>query len=142
MRPRDLPERLADIPVRLARFLPRTGIASLASGIEFMSLWRWTLLSMLVGLVTGLAAAGVFWVLHWGESLLVARIDTFEGPLEEAFPPLSVTLVLADHVDVARGDMICRRHNQPQMTRDLRRCGRERRASSSCTTSTTRCGTW
>lgn len=79
MRARDLPERLAEIPVRLARFLPRTGITSLASGIEFMSLWRWTRLSVIVGLVTGLAAAGVFWVLHWGESLLVARIDTFDG---------------------------------------------------------------
>lgn len=74
VRPRDIPERLADIPVRLARFLPRTG------GIEFMSLWRWTLLSMLVGLVTGLAAAGVFWVLEWGESLLVERIALFSAP--------------------------------------------------------------
>jgi len=58
-------------------------------------------------------------VLPSGRQSRVERIDTFEGPLEEAFPPLSVTLVLADHVDVARGDMICRLHNQPRMTRDL-----------------------
>jgi CIC family chloride channel protein len=80
VRPRQLPERLAGVPVRLARFLPRTGFTALTGGIEFMSLWRWTRLSVLVGLVTGLAAAGVFWVLEWGESLLVERIELFSDP--------------------------------------------------------------
>ena len=36
-----------------------------------------------------------------------------DGPLEEAYPPLSVTLRLEDEIDVSRGDMICRPHNQP-----------------------------
>jgi bifunctional enzyme CysN/CysC len=58
-------------------------------------------------------------VLPSGRQARVAGIDSIEGPLEEAYPPLSTTLVLDDHIDVARGDMICRPHNQPQMTRDL-----------------------
>lgn len=80
MSPQKLPDRLADIPVRLARFLPRTGLTAFTGGIELMSLWRWTRLSVLVGIVTGLAAAGVFWVLEWGESLLVERIELFSDP--------------------------------------------------------------
>lgn len=67
MHPRELPDKLA-------HFFPRGGIAALTDGFEFMSLLRWARLSMLVGLVVGLAAAGVFWVLEWGESLLVHRL--------------------------------------------------------------------
>jgi sulfate adenylyltransferase subunit 1 (EFTu-like GTPase family) len=37
----------------------------------------------------------------------------------EAFPPMSVTLVLEDDIDISRGDMICRPHNQPSATQDL-----------------------
>ena len=48
-------------------------------------------------------------------------IDTFDGELEEAFPPLSVTLRLEDDVDVSRGDMICRPGNRP--ARDARARG-------------------
>ena len=40
----------------------------------------------------------------------IAGIDTFDGPLDEAYPPLSVTMLLEDDVDVSRGDMICRPH--------------------------------
>jgi bifunctional enzyme CysN/CysC len=36
----------------------------------------------------------------------VASIDTFEGSLESASSPLSVTLTLEDEVDVSRGDML------------------------------------
>lgn len=80
MRPREIPDRLANLPVRLARFLPRTGITALTGGIELISFWRWTRLSVLVGLVTGLAASGVFWVLEWGESLLVERMELYSSP--------------------------------------------------------------
>ncbi len=38
----------------------------------------------------------------------VASIDTFEGSLESAASPLSVTLTLTDEVDVSRGDMLVR----------------------------------
>jgi bifunctional enzyme CysN/CysC len=49
----------------------------------------------------------------------VRSIDTFEGPVEEAFSPMSVTVTLEDDIDVSRGDMICRPHNQPQVGQDL-----------------------
>jgi bifunctional enzyme CysN/CysC len=47
----------------------------------------------------------------------IARIDTFDGELEEAFPPMSVTLCLEDELDVSRGDMIVHPRNQPHVTR-------------------------
>ena len=52
-------------------------------------------------------------VLPSGLTTTVASIDTFEGPVEEAFAPMSVTMRLADNIDVSRGDMICRPHNKP-----------------------------
>ena len=42
-----------------------------------------------------------------------------DGPVDEAFPPMSVTVRLEDDLDVSRGDMICRPHNAPQVTQDL-----------------------
>jgi sulfate adenylyltransferase subunit 1 len=41
-----------------------------------------------------------------GRSSRVVGIDTFDGPLEQAHAPQSVTLRLADELDVARGDVI------------------------------------
>ena len=58
-------------------------------------------------------------VLPSGLTTTVAGIDTFDGPLEEAFPPMSVTLRLTDDVDVSRGDLICRPANRPAMGQDL-----------------------
>ena len=43
----------------------------------------------------------------------ISRIDTPNGPTEEAYPPMAVTLLLEDDIDVSRGDMICRPTNQP-----------------------------
>jgi bifunctional enzyme CysN/CysC len=73
----------------------------------------------------GQVAAGVFKpgddvvVLPSGRETRIAAIDTFDGEIAEAFPPLSVTLRLADELDVSRGDVICRPHNRPEMTREL-----------------------
>jgi len=58
-------------------------------------------------------------VLPSGLTTTVAGIDTFEGPLEEAFAPMSVTMRLADDIDISRGDMICRPHNKPNVGQDL-----------------------
>lgn len=44
----------------------------------------------------------------------VKEIVTFDGNVEEAFAPLSVTLTLQDEVDASRGDMIVRSGNLPQ----------------------------
>ena len=49
----------------------------------------------------------------------VASIDTFEGPLDEAFPPMSVTVRLTDDIDVSRGDLICRPDDRPALARDV-----------------------
>jgi bifunctional enzyme CysN/CysC len=54
-----------------------------------------------------------------GLTTRITRIDTADGPVEEAFPPMSVTLLLADDLDISRGDMICRPHNRPQVTQDV-----------------------
>ena len=45
-------------------------------------------------------------VLPSGYTSTVKQIWTLDGPLPEAFCPQSVTLVLADDLDVSRGDMI------------------------------------
>jgi sulfate adenylyltransferase large subunit len=43
----------------------------------------------------------------------VKSIVTWEGDLEEAFPPQSVTLTLEDELDISRGDMIVRPGHPP-----------------------------
>jgi sulfate adenylyltransferase large subunit len=48
-----------------------------------------------------------------GRTTRVAAIDTADGELDEAFPPLSVTLRLEDPVDVSRGDMLARPGDAP-----------------------------
>jgi bifunctional enzyme CysN/CysC len=58
-------------------------------------------------------------VLPSGLTTTIAGIDTFEGPVEEAFAPMSVTMRLADDIDISRGDMICRPHNKPNVGQDL-----------------------
>jgi bifunctional enzyme CysN/CysC len=58
-------------------------------------------------------------VLPSGARSRIKLIDTFDGPVEEAVPPLSVSILLEDDIDVSRGDMICRPHNQPTQTQEL-----------------------
>jgi bifunctional enzyme CysN/CysC len=54
-----------------------------------------------------------------GLTTSIQRIDTAAGPVPEAYPPMSVTLLLADDLDVSRGDMFCRPHNQPPAAQDV-----------------------
>ncbi|SCF05975.1 sulfate adenylyltransferase subunit 1 [Micromonospora matsumotoense] len=58
-------------------------------------------------------------VLPSGFTSRITSIDTADGPLDEAFPPMSVTVRLADEIDVSRGDMICRPHNAPTVSQDI-----------------------
>jgi bifunctional enzyme CysN/CysC len=58
-------------------------------------------------------------VLPSGFSSKIKRIDTHDGPVDEAFAPMSVTVHLEDEIDVSRGDMICRPHNKPVAGQDL-----------------------
>ncbi len=55
-------------------------------------------------------------VLPSGKRSTIARIVTFDGDLDEAFAPQSVTLTLKDEVDVSRGDMLVHSNNLPQMS--------------------------
>jgi bifunctional enzyme CysN/CysC len=58
-------------------------------------------------------------VLPSGFTTTIASIETADGPVEEAFPPMSVTVRLADELDVSRGDLICRPHNAPMAAQDI-----------------------
>ncbi len=58
-------------------------------------------------------------VLPLGRATTVAGIDTADGELEEAFAPMSVTLRLADEIDIARGDLIAAADAAPEPTQDL-----------------------
>jgi sulfate adenylyltransferase subunit 1 len=73
----------------------------------------------------GRVAGGIFkkgdevTLLPTGFSSKIAKIDTYDGELEEAFPPQSVTILLEDDLDLSRGDMIVRTNNQPEVTQDI-----------------------
>ncbi|MDQ3938408.1 MAG: sulfate adenylyltransferase subunit CysN [Chloroflexota bacterium] len=58
-------------------------------------------------------------VLPSGARTRIRRVETFDGALDEAVPPLSVSMLLEDELDISRGDMICRPHNQPTLTSEL-----------------------
>jgi bifunctional enzyme CysN/CysC len=58
-------------------------------------------------------------VLPSGFTSTISHIDTIDGGVEVAFPPMAVTLRLADEIDISRGDMICRPQNQPTQGQDL-----------------------
>jgi bifunctional enzyme CysN/CysC len=58
-------------------------------------------------------------VLPSGWTSTVAAIDGPRGPLDEAFPTMSVIIRLADDLDIGRGDLLARPHNQPTVTQDL-----------------------
>ncbi len=73
----------------------------------------------------GRIAGGIFkagdevTVLPSGFNSRIKSIDTFDGSLDEAFAPMSVTLTLEDEIDISRGDMIVRENNQPDVKQDL-----------------------
>jgi sulfate adenylyltransferase large subunit len=58
-------------------------------------------------------------VLPSGERSRIARIDTFDGPVDEAFAPMSVTLLLEDEIDVSRGDLLCAVEGAPSLEREV-----------------------
>ena len=58
-------------------------------------------------------------VLPSGFTTRITSIDTPDGPVDEAYPPMSVTIRLADELDVSRGDLICRPNNKPSVAQDI-----------------------
>jgi bifunctional enzyme CysN/CysC len=58
-------------------------------------------------------------VLPAGKSSRITTIDGPTGPVQEAFPPMAVSISLADDIDISRGDLIARANNQPHATKDF-----------------------
>ena len=58
-------------------------------------------------------------VLPSGFTSRINTIETMDGPVEEAFAPMAVTVTLEDEIDISRGDMLCRPNNSPDVTQDL-----------------------
>lgn len=74
---------------------------------------------------SGRIAGGIFKkgdkviLLPSGFTTTISQIDTYDGELEEAYPPMSVTMLLEEKFDLSRGDMIARVNNQPTVSQDL-----------------------
>ena len=54
-----------------------------------------------------------------GFTTKIKQINTFEGPVAEAYPPMSVTMLLEDEIDISRGDMIVKANNPPEKGQDI-----------------------
>ena len=73
----------------------------------------------------GRVAGGIFrtgdkvTVLPSGLTSTIKSISTFDGDIDEAFSPMSVSINLTDDIDVSRGDMIVKNNNQPEVSQDL-----------------------
>jgi len=73
----------------------------------------------------GQIAGGVFCkgdsvvILPSGKKSTITQIHTHDGEIEEAFTPMSVTLQLADDIDISRGDMIVKPDNIPYVAQEF-----------------------
>ena len=72
----------------------------------------------------GTVAAGIFrkgdkvTALPSGKSSTIKSIVTYDGDLDEAFPPMAVTLTLDDEIDISRGDMLIGAEKLPAIVAD------------------------
>ncbi len=72
----------------------------------------------------GTVASGVFrkgdliTALPSGKSTKIKSIVTYDGDLDEAFPPMAVTLTLEDEIDISRGDMLIGKEQQAPIVAD------------------------
>jgi sulfate adenylyltransferase subunit 1 len=73
----------------------------------------------------GRIAGGVFkkgdsvMVMPSGFNSKIKSIDTFDGEIDQAFAPMSVTITLEDEIDISRGDMLVRENNMASSNQDL-----------------------
>ncbi|TGL62815.1 sulfate adenylyltransferase subunit 1 [Leptospira sarikeiensis] len=58
-------------------------------------------------------------VLPAGLKSKIKSIHTYESEVEEAFAPMSVTILLEDEIDISRGDMIVTDKHQPITSQDI-----------------------
>ena len=73
----------------------------------------------------GRIAGGIFkkgdevMMLPSGFTTKISKIETYDGEVEEAFPPMSVTMHIEDDFDISRGDMIVRVNNVPRQDQEV-----------------------
>jgi len=73
----------------------------------------------------GLVSGGIFRkgeevaVLPSGFTSKIKSIETMDGELDEAFPPMSVAMTLEDDIDISRGDMLAKINNQPTKSQEI-----------------------
>ena len=54
-----------------------------------------------------------------GLSSRIKEIVTYDGPLNHAIAPQSVTLTIEDHLDISRGDMLVKTKNAPHVSKKI-----------------------
>lgn len=73
----------------------------------------------------GKVAGGIFkkgeriMVLPQQQITTIKEINLFTSQVEQAFPPMSVTIQLDDDIDISRGDMFAKEGNTPTITQDI-----------------------
>ena len=58
-------------------------------------------------------------ILPGGFHSTIKSIELQDKQLQQAFPPMSVTMQLDDDIDISRGDMIVKEDNRPQVSQDI-----------------------
>jgi len=58
-------------------------------------------------------------VLPIGKTTTIEAIEGPNGPVEEAFSPMAVSVSLTDEIDISRGDLIARTNNQPRVAQEF-----------------------
>ena len=54
-----------------------------------------------------------------GFSTKIKSIDGYQEQIEEAFAPMAVTITLEDEIDIARGDMLAKPNNKPDVGQEI-----------------------
>jgi len=66
-----------------------------------------------------IAVGDVITVLPSGRTSKVKEIVTYDGNLQRAYAPQSVTLTLEDEIDISRGDMFVKANAMPQVAKEF-----------------------
>lgn len=58
-------------------------------------------------------------VLPSGKTTQIKEIHTYEGCVDEAYPPMAVTVSTEDEIDISRGDVLVSPHNVPRVSQSF-----------------------
>lgn len=73
----------------------------------------------------GRVAGGIFktgdevFVLPFGVTSKISKIFHLTEEVSEAFPPMSISMLLEDDIDISRGDMIVKKFSPPEISQDI-----------------------